>query len=197
MNFLTIQGHCAILSTSNRGLSSASCVRSICSSQQRPMRFAPSWSQCSPSICASVPVLEKWLTIHGWMWIGTRKRGLLRALRGERIDVSQGHNSAGTAAMQLHRAFRPLGFFPLPYSDVRHCLRVTTPFPLFFPAYYFIGWQLIVLLINITIRDALLWNLYSHSSTLHPMSCMLIVDHMCASITLAYSLRNDATGWCP
>jgi hypothetical protein len=44
--------------------------------------------------------------------------------------------------------------------------------PLFFPAHYFIGCQLIVLLINITISDALLWNVDSHSSTLHPMSYM-------------------------
>jgi len=32
------------------------------------------------------------------------------------------------------------------------------PFPLFFPPHYFIGRQLIVLFINYTISDALLWN---------------------------------------
>lgn len=191
MNSLIIQVHCAISRTSNRGLSSASCVRSICSTQQRPMRFAHSWSQCSPSTCASVPVLEKWPTIHGWMWIGTRKRRLLRALRGERIELPRAITVLAPFAPSRGYAVTS-GIYvlsPLPSSDVH--LRVMAPLPLFFPARYSIGCQLIVQLINITISDALLWNSDSHSCTLHPMSCISIVYHMYScgffSATLAKS----------
>ena len=41
------------------------------------------------------------------------------------------------------------------------------PLPLFFPAHYFIGRQLIVLLINYTISDVLLWNSHKLLRRIH------------------------------
>jgi hypothetical protein len=85
-----------------------------------------------------VPALVKWPTIHGWMWIGTRKQQHSRALCGKQIE---GQDSAGT-------------FFPLLAAMKKHLFSR----PLLYR-------QVIVLHVNFTISDALLWNTDLHSSS--------------------------------
>ena len=65
------------------------------------------------------------------------------------------------AALQLRRTFRFFHSFRLVTCGI-----MTFP-PLFFPDHYFIGCQLIVLLINITISDALWIRIALHCTQCH------------------------------